>query len=362
MASISLLLGIARRSSLQRKVASRLSFILTMPVTTTIATGSCSILRRRRQSLDCFGKNGFRKLFTTSISRDRTARDFLSRSIPADGCRKQFPETIHQQGSNGSRFFVPPFYDPANPHIAALLLRQVGLIGHKMAADVTAAGFKGILTNALYDTWWHGGFRTAPYFHNSIGILTEASSARIMTPSNVTREQLARSSTRGMASAMEATTNFPNPWPGGAWHPRDIMQMELIACHAALSLASNYRADYLRNFYELGRANLSSTSSAEPVAYLIPAGQGRDENVAKMIGTLVEQGVEVYRLDHELHGITGAQNITTVTNDRGAKVKQIVVALSSSQANGEIPAGSYIIFLNQPYRQHVLALVEPQSH
>ncbi|HXI62058.1 MAG TPA: M14 family metallopeptidase, partial [Pyrinomonadaceae bacterium] len=279
--------------------------------------------------------------------------------------KEWFPEIvydIHQQGSNGSRFFVPPFYDPANPHIAALLLRQVGLIGHKIAADVTAAGFKGILTNALYDTWWHGGFRTAPYFHNSIGILTEASSARIMTPSNVTREQLARSSTRGMASAMEATTNFPNPWPGGTWHPRDIMQMELIACHSILSLASNYRSDYLRNFYELGKANLASSSSAEPIAYLIPAGQGRDENVAKMIGTLVEQGVEVYRLDHELHGITGAQNLTTVTNERGAKVKQIVVALSSSQGNGEIPAGSYIIFLNQPYRQNVLALFEPQVY
>ena len=279
--------------------------------------------------------------------------------------KEWFPEIvydIHQQGSNGSRFFVPPFYDPANPHIAALLLRQVGLIGHKMAADVTAAGFKGILTNALYDTWWHGGFRTAPYFHNSIGILTEASSARIMTPSNVTREQLARSNTRGMASAMEATTNFPNPWPGGAWHPRDIMQMELIACHSMLSLASNYRSDYLRNFYELGKANLASSSSAEPIAYLIPAGQGRDENVAKMIGTLVEQGVEVYRLDHELHGITGAQNLTTVTNERGAKVKQIVVALSSSQGAGEIPAGSYIIFLNQPYRQNVLALFEPQVY
>src|ERR1041384_1048989 len=110
--------------------------------------------------------------------------------------KEWFPQIVydvHQQGSNGSRFFVPPFYDPPNPHIDPVLLRQVGLIGHKMAADVTAAGFKGILTNALYDTWWHGGFRTAPYFHNSIGILTEASSARIMSPSNVTREQLARS-------------------------------------------------------------------------------------------------------------------------------------------------------------------------
>jgi len=281
--------------------------------------------------------------------------------------KEWFPEIVydvHQQGSNGSRFFVPPFYDPPNPHIAPLLLRQVGLIGHKMAADVTAAGFKGILTNALYDTWWHGGFRTAPYFHNSIGILTEAASARIMSPSNVTREQLARSGTRGMRSAMEATTNFPNPWSGGDWHPRDIMQMELIASHSVLSLASNYREDYLRNFFELGKANLASPEQGAPVAYLIPAGQGRDENVAKLVGALVEQGVEVFRLDHELHPVTGAQVLRTIpaTGGRGMPTHQISILSSNSAQVPEAPAGSYIVFLNQPYSQNVLALFEPQTY
>jgi hypothetical protein len=277
--------------------------------------------------------------------------------------KEWFPEIvydIHQQGSNGSRFFVPPFYDPPNPHIAPLLLRQVGLIGHKMAADVTAAGFKGVLTNALYDTWWHGGFRTAPYFHNSIGILTEAASARIMTPSNVTREQLSRSGTRGMRTALDVTTNFPEPWPGGAWHPRDIMQMEMIACHSMLSLAANYRADYLRNFYELGKAGISSPAAGNPVGYLIPAGQGRDENVAKMIGALVEQGVEVYRLDRELHAVSGEQNI--------ARIKSLPLGISVDLGiplDGimrEVPAGSYLVFLNQPYRQNVMALFEPQLY
>src|SRR5712692_8384189 len=280
--------------------------------------------------------------------------------------KEWFPEIvydIHQQGSNGSRFFVPPFYDPPNPRIAPLLLRQVGLIGHKMAADVTAAGFKGILTNALYDTWWHGGFRTAPYFHNSIGILTEASSARIMTPSTVTREQLSRSGTRGMRTALDVTTNFPDPWPGGAWHPRDIMQMELIACHSVLSLAANYRADYLRNFYELGKAGLSSPASSEPIAYLIPAGQGRDENVAKMIGALVEQGVEVYRLDSELHASFGGQTLKrSGTIKFGSVTAPFFLNLGVDATSQEVPAGSYIIFLNQPYRQNVLALFEPQLY
>ena len=279
--------------------------------------------------------------------------------------KEWFPQIVydvHQQGSNGSRFFVPPFYDPPNPHIDPLLLRQVGLIGHKMAADVTAAGFKGILTNALYDTWWHGGFRTAPYFHNSVGILTEAASARLMSPSDVKPDQLTRSSTRGMRSAMEVTTNFPNPWPGGAWHPRDIMQMELIASHAALSLASNYRADYLRNFYELGKENLAPIKAGEPLGYVIWAGQGRDENMAKLVGALVEQSVEVYRLDRELHGRHGEFVIKRAAEGQNRAAAPSTLTLNVAPDVHEIPAGSYIVFLNQPYRSNVEALFEPQIY
>ena len=160
-----------------------------------------------------------------------------------------------------------------------------------------------------------------------------------------------------MRSALEATTNFPDPWPGGAWRPHVIMQMELIASHSVLSLAANYRADYLRNFYELGKAGLSNSLEGEPLAYLITAGQGRDENVAKMIGALVEQGVEVYRLDHELHAIAGEQMIGP--RKRGEAYPGFALSLRPMQ---EIPAGSYIVFLNQPYRQNVLALFEPQVY
>ena len=276
-----------------------------------------------------------------------------------------FPEIVydvHQQGSNGSRFFIPPFYDPPNPNISPLLLRQVGLIGHKVAADLQAAGFKGVLTNALYDTWWHGGFRTAPYFHNSIGILSEAASAHLMTPSTVTTEQLARSSTRGMRSAIEATTNFPDPWPAGEWHPRDIMAMEMISARSILEMASKFRSEYLRNFCELGRTSIESSNKDEPQAYLIPAGQARDESVAKLIGSLIDQGVEVFRLDRELHAVL-ATPIVRRTNPVGEKVGSYrrLASLNSSSMQ-EVPTGSYIIFLSQPQRTNVLALFEPQIY
>ncbi len=275
-----------------------------------------------------------------------------------------FPQIVydvHQQGSNGSRFFIPPFYDPANPNIAPLLLRQVGLIGHKVAADLQAAGYRGVLTNALYDTWWHGGFRTAPYFHNSIGILSEAASARLMTPSTVNRDQLARSSTRGMRNATEATTNFPDPWPPGTWRPHDIMDMELIASRGILSMAAKFRASYLRNFYELGRKAVETPIARdEPLAYLIPAGQGREETVAKMIDSLVGQGVEVYRMDQELHLTYGPQ-VLQRTNAATEKLGTYRTAITTTPMQ-EVPLGSYIVFLNQPQRTNVLALFAPQIY
>jgi len=237
------------------------------------------------------------------------------------------------------------------------------LIGHKVAADLQAAGFKGVLTNALYDTWWHGGFRTAPYFHNSIGILSEAASARLMSPSTITTEQLARSSTRGMRSATESSTNFPDPWPAGEWRPRDIMSMEMISARSILEMAAKFRGDYLRNFYELGRTNVEGAADrSDPQAYMIPAGQGRDEAVAKLVGSLIDQGVEVFRLDRELHAFL-ATPIVRRTNPTAEKLGSYRrLASLNSSAMQEVPAGSYIIFLAQPQRTNVLALFEPQIY
>ncbi len=308
--------------------------------------------------------------------------------------KEWFPQVVydvHQMGGNGARFFIPPFYDPPNPHIDPLLLREVGLMGHRVAADLQAAGQKGVITNAQYDTWWHGGFRTAPYFHNSIGILSEAASARLMTPTTVSRDTLARATARGMPSALQNATNFPDPWPGGQWRPRDIMQMEMTAARAILSMAAKHRARYLKNFHDLGRRALDSAREKDaPLGYVIPPGQGRDEAVAKLVSTLIAQGVEVHRLERELHGQTAEQRLVKAmvreeprprsgdegparddreANEGGAQARTAaareVTRLETIDDGGgahEIPAGSYFVPLAQVYAANVRALFEPQIY
>jgi Zinc carboxypeptidase. len=254
-----------------------------------------------------------------------------------------FPEIvydIHQQGQNASRFIIPPFFDPPNPRVSPLILREVGLMGYKMAADLQAKNISGVATNSTYDTWWHGGFRSAPYFHNSIGILSEAASANLMTPITITVDDLKRNrGVRGLASPLETATNYPDAWRGGVWRPVDIANIEMTASHSLLQMAAKFRSRYLRNFYDLGKANLAAKPD-EPQAFIVTAGQPNAETVSRFLEILMWQGIEVRQMTHELE----------VVHEQGKNEYH------------EVPLGSFLIFVNQPQKNNVLSLFEKQIY
>jgi hypothetical protein len=135
----------------------------------------------------------------------------------------------------------------------------------------------------------------------------------------------------------------------------------MIAARSILTMATKFRNEYLRNFYELGRKNIElPLNKGDTIAYLIPAGQARDEAVAKLVGSLIEQGVEVSRLDQELHVVLSSP-VLQRTNPVSLKLGQYKITGPFS-AMQEVPMGSYIVFLNQPQRTNVLALFEPQIY
>ncbi|HJQ68840.1 MAG TPA: M14 family metallopeptidase [Blastocatellia bacterium] len=249
--------------------------------------------------------------------------------------REWFPEIVydvHQQGQFGSRMCVPPFFDPHNPNIDPVIVRQVGAIGMRMASSLTAAGYRGVVTNSTYDMWWHGGLRSAPYYHNAIGILTEAASVRIATPLEIRREQL-RASTRGLANPLVPATNFPAVWEGGRWTMRDILNMELITCRTVLEEAAGRREEVIRNFVDIAERAIEAGKREAPFAYIVPARQMDRPTVDRMINILVQQGVEVHR------------------------------AKSDFAVDGKkYEEGSYVVQLAQPYRANVKCLFEPQRY
>ncbi|MDM7923075.1 MAG: M14 family metallopeptidase [Pyrinomonadaceae bacterium] len=252
----------------------------------------------------------------------------------------QFVYDVHQMGQNGARFVIPPFHDPPNPRIDPQIVRDVGLVGYKMAADLQAGGVEGVATNTTFDMWWHGGFRSAPYYHNSIGILSEAASADLMTPVNITKEQLrATRPARGLTSPLENSIAHPDVWEGGKWGPKEIANIEMIASRSLLSLAANYRHRYLKNFHDLGRANLAR-NEGEPQAYIIPAGQPRAETVSRFLEILKWQGIEIFEMTNELY-----------------------LRMEKDKPDfHEMPLGSFIVFVNQPQKNNILSLFERQVY
>jgi hypothetical protein len=257
--------------------------------------------------------------------------------------REWYPQIvydIHQQGRTGSRFAIPPFFDPVNPRVSPSIVREVGLIGYKMAADLQARGVAGVATNSAYDTWWHGGFRSAPYYHNSIGILSEAASANLMSPVTVTLDDLkSNRGVRGLPNVLESATNYPDVWLGGPWRPADIAAIEMSASRSLLQMAAKFRARYLRQFYELGRENIGA-ATGQPAAFIIPAGQPNSENVSRFIEILMAQGIEVRLMTHELH----------------------VNMEPTAGGFHEMPLGSFLVFTNQPQRNNILSLFERQVY
>ena len=245
-----------------------------------------------------------------------------------------FPEVIydvHEMSYRGPRFVIPPYFEPMNPNIPPLLQRTLSLIGAQLAFDFTSQGFTGVLSSAVYDTWWHGGFRTVPYRHNMVGILTEAARVEIATPIFQPHGTL-KGYRRGL-DKYTLRTNFPEPWPGGWWRLRDIVDYELTAARSILTFAAQHRVTLKRNFYQMGLQAIEKGKQEPPRAFLIPSEQRDRQTAHKMLEILQRGGVEIH------------------------------LANAPFTADGvAYPAGTYVVLMSQPFRAHAKDLLEVQRY
>ena len=89
----------------------------------------------------------------------------------------------------------------------------------------------------------------------------------------------------------------------------------------------------LRNFYKKGWDSWQKGLNEAPYAFLIPENQGDPKRVAQLVGRLIGQHIEVARASSPL------------------KLK-----------DGDYPAGTYVVRLDQPYRNYAIDLLTPQHY
>jgi hypothetical protein len=209
----------------------------------------------------------------------------------------------HQMGTDGPRMFIPPFADPLDPTVHPLIWREANLIGSNMAFRLEQQHKAGLIYGYSFDAYWLGGTRNTGWWKNITGLLLETASARIASPINIEPTEL-HGGSKGLIE-YKATINHPNPWQGGTWRMRDIMDYERIASDAYLEIASNYHDDLLRDI--VVRSKTAVAWGATQPAYRIRHDQRDWPTAQTLTSILLEHGVEIVQADNGDYWIPMAQ-------------------------------------------------------
>ena len=243
-----------------------------------------------------------------------------------------FPQIVynqHQAGPFPSRIFVPPFDDPMNPNIPPLVMRGVNLVGDAMTRRLDEEGKRGAVSRIGFDAWWDGGMRTAPYFHNMIGILTETSHASA-TPATYDARTFPPFFAGTTVSTKEPSAFYPSPYRGGEWHLRNSCDYMVTTSMAALNVAAKRRDEWLYDIYQMGRDAVRDHANE---TFIVSADQWDPPTAAKMINVLRLGAVDV---------------------------EQSTAAFSAG--GRQYPSGSFLIRGSQPFEPYVRDLLTPQVY
>jgi len=197
----------------------------------------------------------------------------------------------HQMGGGGARMYVPPYSEPIRPYADPLMWRELSWYGAHIAYKLEEAGKAGIINAGVYPGWGHFGWHWITPFHNIAGMLTESASARLATPVYVDPDQLSGGA-RGLPE-YEAQSTMPDPWPGGWWRLRDIVEQQKIAAWALQDMAARNRETVLRNQYLKATRQTERGATGPTTAYVIPASQPDPLTAIKMVNTLMLSDIEV---------------------------------------------------------------------
>ena len=244
-----------------------------------------------------------------------------------------YPQIVHnhhQTSPSWARIFLPPFRSPVNQRIHPGVTTGVNLVGTAMANYFAMKEMPGVISGVSYSMWWNGGMRTAPYFHNMVGILTETGHST-PTPRYYPPDSIPKSV--GGTTANGSEIFYPYPWKGGESHFRDAVDYMVNASMGILNIAADRKEEFLYNIYDMGRDAIEAEQPENAFAYVIPREQWDEGEAINLINVLWQGGIE----------ITQAASDFTV-------------------GENSFQSGDFIIYGAQAFRPYLTDLLEKQDY
>jgi hypothetical protein len=213
---------------------------------------------------------------------------------------------------------------PYNPNIDPITYTEFLELSMREVQSMTAMGMPGVSTWNFGEAFAHLYLDSVAMNHNSIGRGYE-------TFGNGSAETEKRAISPG-ATTMEWYRPLPPPHEV-IWSARDNLNYQETGALIALDETATRAKEMLRNFYKKSWDSWQKGLTQPPYAFLIPQDQGDPARVSQMVSRLIGQHIEVSRTTNPI------------------RVKE-----------GEFPAGTYVVRLDQPYRNYAVDLLTPQRY
>jgi hypothetical protein len=213
---------------------------------------------------------------------------------------------------------------PYNPNIDPITYSEFLELSFHEVEAMTAIGMPGVSTWNFGEAFAHLYLDSVAMNHNSIGRGYE-------TFGNGSAETEKRS-----ISASSTSMEWYRPLPPPSevtWSARDNLNYQETGALLVLDETARQSKEMLRNFYKKSWDSWQKGLTQPPYAFLIPADQGDPARVAQMVGVLMGQHIEVSQAKNPI------------------PLKE-----------GTFPAGTYVVRLDQPYRNYAVDLLTPQHY
>ncbi|MBQ7336658.1 MAG: hypothetical protein IJW92_09335 [Clostridia bacterium] len=232
-----------------------------------------------------------------SVIESRHLNDILVRRF-----MPQIFQDHHHQCPDENRMSIAPKCDPICPHISPVVHRETAAYGTYMAMELSLAGRKGIVAgDPFFSDFPISSFYGSACLHNIAGMLTENADVRIATPDYIDPETLKLCTAR--EHILEPCAICPDPWEGGWWHLRDIVDQMYIASMALVEYAANNRVRILKSMAQKALEQTKRGHGGEIKAYVITCDQNDLSATEHLIELLHNQRVEMFRLKNDVvHG------------------------------------------------------------
>jgi hypothetical protein len=214
---------------------------------------------------------------------------------------------------------------PYNPNIDPITYTEFLALSFHEVEMLTGLGMPGVSTWNFGEAFAHLYLDSVAMNHNAIGRGYE-------TFGNGSAETMVRTLEPDEVSPQWYRV-LPPPAGSFRWSARDTVNYNESAALAALDYTAQNSHALLRNFYEKGYHSWRRGVESPPYAFVIPQDQGDPTRVGELVARLLAQRIEVGRARSAL------------------KLKE-----------GSFPAGTYVVRLDQPYRNYAVDLLAPQHY